>query len=34
LAEWNLDARTTDFLRNVRFADSASIHTLGFQVQA
>lgn len=34
LAEWNLDPRVTDFLRNVKFADSASIHTLGFQVQA
>ena len=33
LAEWNLDPRATDFLRNIKFADSASYHSLGYQLQ-
>lgn len=33
LAQWNLDARTASFLRNIKFADSGNIHTLGFNVQ-
>jgi len=33
LAEWNLDPRATDFLRNIKFADSASYHSLGYTLQ-
>ena len=33
LTEWNLDPRATDFLRNIKFADSASFHSLGYTLQ-
>jgi hypothetical protein len=33
LSEWKLDQKTTEFLQSVRFADSGSIHSIGFQVQ-
>ena len=33
LAEWNLDPTATDFLRNIKFSDSASFHSLSYTVQ-
>jgi hypothetical protein len=32
LAEWNLEPKATEFLRNIKFADSASFHSLNFQI--
>ena len=33
LAEWNLEPKATEFLRYIKFADSASFHSLNFQIQ-
>lgn len=33
LAEWNLDSRATEFLSNIKFADSTNYHSLGYQLQ-
>ena len=30
LADWNLEPKATDFLRNIKFADSASFHSLSY----
>jgi hypothetical protein len=33
LAEWNLEPKAADFLRNIKFADAANYHSLGFDLQ-
>jgi len=34
LAEWNLEPKASEFLKNIKFADSASFHSLSYQIQA